>query len=1168
MRGEILRGTVLRAVLAATTALVAPHMVRSVAAEPFAAMNLDLRAADGTAVASAMAEAANHGERSLVASVIENTRLTPWRAEQVFGAARSTAPGLEAKLRNATEVGLELAARARTMSTTAAAAEALPPGADPSVPFEDLSEEDGNFGWKMIGADMAARLGLTGEGVTVGTVDSGIDIRADGTVHPELEGRVDPRSFSYLHWVNLHMTVEPNEDGTFDPDAIAALGDQEAVNGSMDVSGHGTHVAGIIGAAHDGVGMVGVAPGANLLAVGAVPANGVVLMPNGEPLIVEGEELPWWQVQFCGAETFLTGVCAPKFPDGRSPTALAIDYLASQADVRVSNGSFGPNYPEGSVTADVTETVQDGDALRNYIEAGKIWVAAAGNAYLDSPIQASNPDGLGLLPFISPENAGVLNEAGFPVIDDGGLGLDYSDLTPEALAAREAETGEALGRIVVVVAVDANKEISSYSNRCGVTAEWCLAAPGGDSSSDPSVPDAQRGILSTVPADVAETEVLPEGTGYDFYDGTSMAAPHVAGALAVLIEAYPHFTPGKLVDIMFQTAEDLGVAGLDDIYGHGLLRLDRALSGPILLDPTSSDDYVTDIPFDHQWLFDFASVGGMVKDGSGTLTVGNGVSVGFAGATTVAGGKFVVDGRYETAGTLVEAGGTLGGTGLVIGDVRVDGTLAPGNSPGTLAVAGDVALTGTARTEIEVDGTGTGNGAGNYDRLVLLGTGSTFTAYGMLAPTLRGISAPATNTYTPPLGMPYSIVVAPDGQVTGSFDGIEQPTAGLLAGSRFDVVYGSQSIALVVTPSDYRDLAALGLSQSAAAQAVGGALQSLRPVAGVRPSDDVAALLDPVYLADAEQLAAGLDASAGTIYVDAGQESLRSIGRFADTIGHHQRDGQFAKDGATADPFWSAVIGSSVDVDDNGEGYDAKTGGFVLGAEGELGGTFAGLQSVWLGGALSYTRTDLDDDHGSADLDAYQAALYGSARLDAFVLRGAAGFGHVEADLGRSTLVSGKTSSPDGNGGFAEISLGLPLASDVGTFLPSVGVGYRGFRRSSVSEDGAFGLDLPSKTFEEGYVTAGLAWQQSYLLNGVTVKPTVSLAYRGDFLDIADSQSASLLGASFESAGADIGANAHLASAGAEVAFSDRLSAGLRYETEQRAHLSEHAVKFDFSLRW
>ncbi|MCE7029321.1 S8 family serine peptidase [Jiella avicenniae] len=1166
MRVEILCGTVLRTVLAATTALVAPNMVCSVAAQPLSAVNLDVQADDGAAIERALAEAANHGDRSLVASVIENTRLTPWRSARLLDAARAQAPSLTTKLERASQAGLELARRTY-VDRAEATDEPLPPGGDGWVPIEDVSEEDRNFGWRMIGADKADELGLTGAGVTVGIVDTGIDVRPDGMTHPEFEGRVDPRSYSDLFWVNKHLTLTRLPDGSFDPASVAAMFDQLAVNGSMDVDGHGTHVTGIIGAGHNGFGMVGVAPGANLLGIGAIATGGVVTTPDGEPIMINGEPLTFGALNYCGPQFLDGGRCDVR--EGMpSASATAIDYLATQADVRVANGSFGPFVAAGAVTSDISNDLQDGEAVRRFVEAGKIWVSAAGNEYGEAPVAASNPSGIGLLPFVSPDTADARNDNGDLIYEGGDENTDFSDLTPEALAAREADTGEALGRVVVVVAVDAAKQIASYSNRCGVTADWCLAAPGGDTYFDADNFRSLRGIFSTVPVDVAETQEIEPGAGYDIYQGTSMAAPHVAGALAILIEAYPHFAPGKLVDIMFQTAEDLGEAGVDVVYGQGLLRLDRALSGPIGIDPNSTDDYVTDIPFDHEWLFDFASAGGMVKAGDGTLAVGREAAVAFAGQTSVEDGTFQIDGYYQTAGTEVGANGTLGGTGLIASDVTVAGTLAPGNSPGTLTVAGNVTLTPTARTEIEVDGAGTGNGAGNYDRLVLLGNGSTFTADGILAPTLRGISAPATNAYTPPLGMPYSIVLASDGQVAGSFDGIEQPTAGLLTGSRFDVVYGSQSIALVATPSDYRDLAALGLSESEAARAIGGALQSLRPTAGVRPSDDVAALLDPVYLASADQLAAGLDASAGTIYVDAGQESLRSIGRFADTIGHHQRDGQFAKDGATADPFWSAVIGSSVDVDDAGEGYEAKTGGFVLGAEGELGSTFAGLESVWLGGALSYTRTDLDDDHGSADLDAYQAALYGSARLDAFVLRGSLGFGHVEADLVRSTLLSGKNASPDGNGGFAEVSLGLPLASEVGTFLPSVGVGYRGFRRGSVSEDGAFGLDLAAKTFEEGYVTAGLAWQQSYLLNGVTLKPTVSLAYRGDFLDIADSQSATLLGAGFESAGADIGANALLASAGAEIAFSDQLSAGLRYETEQRAHLSEHAVKFDFSLRW
>ncbi|TJX07502.1 MAG: hypothetical protein E5W21_38385, partial [Mesorhizobium sp.] len=48
--------------------------------------------------------------------------------------------------------------------------------------------------------------------------------------------------------------------------------------------------------------------------------------------------------------------------------------------------------------------------------------------------------------------------------------LDFSDLA---------------GSLITVVAVGKDGKIASYSNRCGATAEWCLAAPGGDINADP-----------------------------------------------------------------------------------------------------------------------------------------------------------------------------------------------------------------------------------------------------------------------------------------------------------------------------------------------------------------------------------------------------------------------------------------------------------------------------------------------------------------------------------------------------------------------------------------------------------------------------------------------------------------------------------------------------------
>src|SRR5207248_2743672 len=62
--------------------------------------------------------------------------------------------------------------------------------------------------------------------------------------------------------------------------------------------------------------------------------------------------------------------------------------------------------------------------------------------------------------------------------------------------------------------------------------------------------------------------------GYATLSGTSMATPHVAGALALALSCAPSTTNSALRTALQNTAEDLGPAGVDNQYGHGLARAD------------------------------------------------------------------------------------------------------------------------------------------------------------------------------------------------------------------------------------------------------------------------------------------------------------------------------------------------------------------------------------------------------------------------------------------------------------------------------------------------------------------------------------------------------------------------------------------------------------------
>lgn len=71
----------------------------------------------------------------------------------------------------------------------------------------------------------------------------------------------------------------------------------------------------------------------------------------------------------------------------------------------------------------------------------------------------------------------------------------------------------------------------------------------------------------------------PDHTGTDFlWSGTSFSAPIIAGAVALMAEAFPNLTAAQIVDILFDSADDLGVAGVDATFGNGRLNIEAAFA--------------------------------------------------------------------------------------------------------------------------------------------------------------------------------------------------------------------------------------------------------------------------------------------------------------------------------------------------------------------------------------------------------------------------------------------------------------------------------------------------------------------------------------------------------------------------------------------------------------
>lgn len=78
---------------------------------------------------------------------------------------------------------------------------------------------------------------------------------------------------------------------------------------------------------------------------------------------------------------------------------------------------------------------------------------------------------------------------------------------------------------------------------------------------------------------VGEDVRAPDNNNTPFlWSGTSFAAPQIAGAIALLAQAFPNLTGAQIVSILFQSARDAGAVGPDAVFGQGVLDLTKAFA--------------------------------------------------------------------------------------------------------------------------------------------------------------------------------------------------------------------------------------------------------------------------------------------------------------------------------------------------------------------------------------------------------------------------------------------------------------------------------------------------------------------------------------------------------------------------------------------------------------
>jgi subtilisin family serine protease len=343
---------------------------------------------------------------------------------------------------------------------------------------------------------------------------------------------------------------------------------------NTDTCSHGTHVAGTIAAANNGKGVVGVSPG---------------------------------KVSMQFVKVFDGASCGWTY----SSSLIDAANRCQAAGAKVINMSLGG--PSGSVT--------EKNAFASFYSQGMLSVAAAGNdgtsaysypASYDSVISVGALDSsktsasfsqfnsqvelsapgvsvLSSVPFVS----ATTSVAGQPYLV-AALDGTYQGNASGAIAngGRCTAVNNAwLGKAVMCERGDITfaDKVNYVASSGGAAAIVYNNVPGGFSGTlggpGPAIPavsmtqeDGQSIVASHLGA-TATVNTVPNnaGNGYAYYDGTSMASPHVTGVAALVWSANPNWTNVQIRQALDSTAQDLGTVGRDTSYGYGLVRAKAAL---------------------------------------------------------------------------------------------------------------------------------------------------------------------------------------------------------------------------------------------------------------------------------------------------------------------------------------------------------------------------------------------------------------------------------------------------------------------------------------------------------------------------------------------------------------------------------------------------------------
>ncbi|EKT4521899.1 S8 family serine peptidase [Pseudomonas putida] len=622
-----------------------------------------------------------------------------------------------------------------------------------------------------------------------------------------------------------------------------------------------------------------------------------------------------------------------------------------------------------------------------------------------------------------------------------------------------------------VVALDKSGRLAGYSNQCGISKSWCLAAPG-------DVP-------------VAYSEFNENGEiNHGVYDdprggGTSYAAPIVSASAALLAERFPYMSMEQVRMTMLTTATDLGDA---ERYGWGMLNVAKAIDGPgqllgdqrVVMDGARGGWNARDF-----WRNDIVAGGLLTKVGSGHLGLlgsnrFSGVQVEqgelllagrntFSDPSRVEGGRLQVQGSLEGPGLQVARAGTLAGAGQVSASTRIEGTLEAGASGGPVFTR-DLLLADTSTTRIDI----------NHGGAVRLD--------GKQAVAQLGGTVHVTSSGARPLADRQWLLEAVDGATyRGGFQALRQAAGLNDQGLRHDLRFGDQGVALAVASVGLPNQENLRGNARATAQALN-ALRD-RPIAlrAGAYNDWLHTSLEQGNLGGLGQSAGGQVYADGMSYLSRQPAELErtlfdELGEPLRTQGH-----KLWYRGVALEQYNGKRQGISASRED--------TNGWAWGTTNALG------ETTQMGVALARTEGKVNSASGKLELDVKQLGVGVHHGFDSLVsgayVSASITAGHVASSGTRRQPGFGKAKG-EGNGQLysAAVRSGYRWAVEDWRIEPHVGVSAVQARMGSVHErQSELSLEVKSQRQNSLFGNTGIRASRPVQLGEWYLEPQLELTH-------------------------------------------------------------------------